>query len=142
MLVDAGRYRPGHHFDARLAHGCQQVAGQHAVEVPENGIVTNEQGDFTAECVQHTGKLHGDVAAADNGRTRRQFGKLEKADLKGILDLEPREVAILAPLLILVLWMGLWPQPFLDVMDASVTNLLQNYQTALSAAGNIAVVGR
>jgi hypothetical protein len=38
--------------------------------------------------------------------------------------------------------MGLWPQPFLDVMDVSVTNLLQNYQTALSATGNIAVVGR
>ena len=70
------------------------------------------------------------------------FGKLDKADLKNILDLEPREVAIFAPLLILVLWMGLWPQPFLDVMDASVANLLQNYQTALSAAGNIAVVGR
>ena len=70
------------------------------------------------------------------------FGKLEKADLKGILDLEPREVAIFAPLLILVLWMGLWPQPFLDVMDVSVTNLLQNYQTALSAAGDITVVGR
>jgi len=70
------------------------------------------------------------------------FGKLEKADLKNILDLEPREIAIFAPLIVLVLWMGLWPQPFLDVMDASVTNLLQNYQAALSAAGNIAVVGR
>jgi hypothetical protein len=38
--------------------------------------------------------------------------------------------------------MGLWPQPFLDVMDASVANLLQNYQTALSAAEPITVVGR
>ena len=70
------------------------------------------------------------------------FGKLEKPDLKGILDLEPREVAIFAPLLVLVLWMGLWPQPFLDVMDVSVANLLQNYQTALSAADPITVVGR
>jgi NADH-quinone oxidoreductase subunit M len=70
------------------------------------------------------------------------FGKLEKADLKNILDLEPREVAIFAPLLVLVLWMGLWPQPFLDVMDVSVSNLLQNYQTALSAADAITVVGR
>ena len=70
------------------------------------------------------------------------FGKLEKTDLKGILDLEPREVAIFAPLLILVLWMGLWPQPFLDVMEVSVSNLLQNYQTALSAADAITVVGR
>jgi NADH-quinone oxidoreductase subunit M len=70
------------------------------------------------------------------------FGKLEKTDLKGILDLEPREVAIFAPLLILVLWMGLWPQPFLEVMEVSVANLLQNYQTALSAADAITVVGR
>ena len=68
------------------------------------------------------------------------FGKLEKADLKSILDLEPREIAIFAPLLVLVLWMGLWPQPFLDVMDVSVANLLQNYQTALSAADPITVV--
>ena len=62
------------------------------------------------------------------------FGKLEKDHLKGILDLEPREVAIFAPLVILVFWMGIWPQPFLDVMDASIANLLQNYQTALAAA--------
>ncbi len=70
------------------------------------------------------------------------FGKLEKAHLKDILDLDMREVAVFAPLVVLVLWMGLWPQPFLDVMDASVTNLLQNYQTALSAAEPIVVVGR
>jgi NADH-quinone oxidoreductase subunit M len=70
------------------------------------------------------------------------FGKLEKADLKNILDLEPREVAIFAPLIVLVLWMGLWPQPFLDVMDVSVSNLLQNYQTALNAGNAINLVGR
>ncbi|MDH3738826.1 MAG: NADH-quinone oxidoreductase subunit M, partial [Alphaproteobacteria bacterium] len=69
------------------------------------------------------------------------FGKLEKADLKTILDLERREVLVFAPLLVLVLWMGLWPQPFLDVMEVSVANLLQNYQTALSAADPVTVVG-
>ena len=70
------------------------------------------------------------------------FGKLEKTHLKSILDLDRREVAIFAPLVILVLWMGLWPQPFFDVMDASVTNLLQNYQTALGDAGVLTVVAR
>jgi NADH-quinone oxidoreductase subunit M len=70
------------------------------------------------------------------------FGKLEKADLKNILDLEPREVAIFAPLIVLVLWMGLWPQPFLDVMDVSVSNLLQNYQTALNAGNALNLAGR
>jgi NADH-quinone oxidoreductase subunit M len=62
------------------------------------------------------------------------FGKLEKEHLRGILDLEPREVAIFAPLVALVFWMGIWPQPFLDVMDASVVNLLQNYQEALATS--------
>ena len=66
------------------------------------------------------------------------FGQLERADLKGIMDLEPREIVIFAPLIILVLWMGLWPQPFLQVMDASVLNLMQNYQDAL---GSLDVTG-
>jgi NADH-quinone oxidoreductase subunit M len=43
-------------------------------------------------------------------------------------------VAIFAPLVALVFWMGIWPQPFLDVMDASVVNLLQNYQEALATS--------
>ena len=69
------------------------------------------------------------------------FGKLEKDHLKGILDLDPREVAIFAPLVILVFWMGIWPQPFLDLMDASLANLLQNYQEALAAADVTKVAG-
>jgi NADH-quinone oxidoreductase subunit M len=60
------------------------------------------------------------------------FGKLVKEDLKEILDLDFRELCIFAPLIILIMWMGLWPQPFLDVMDASVNNLLENYQLALN----------
>ncbi|CAN0597330.1 unnamed protein product, partial [Laminaria digitata] len=43
------------------------------------------------------------------------FGKLEKEDLKSILDLNPREIAIFAPLIIVTLWMGICPAPFLDV---------------------------
>jgi NADH-quinone oxidoreductase subunit M len=69
------------------------------------------------------------------------FGKLEKDHLRGILDLDPREVAIFAPLVVLVFWIGVWPQPFLDVMDASIANLLQNYQAALAAADATNVAG-
>ena len=43
-------------------------------------------------------------------------------------DLHPREIAIFAPLVILVLWMGIWPEPFLDVFDASVKNLLTSFK--------------
>ena len=70
------------------------------------------------------------------------FGKLEKEYLKKIMDLEPREVAIFAPLVVLVLWMGIWPDPFLSVFDASVSNLLANYQSALAAAEPLNLAGR
>ena len=56
------------------------------------------------------------------------FGELVKPDLMRIKDLHPREVAIFAPLVILVLWMGIWPEPFLDVFDASVKNLLTSFK--------------
>jgi NADH-quinone oxidoreductase subunit M len=61
------------------------------------------------------------------------FGKLEKEDLKSILDLSPREIAIFVPLIIVTLWMGIWPAPFLEMMDASVANLIEQHKTAMSA---------
>jgi len=70
------------------------------------------------------------------------FGKLEKEHLKQIIDLEPREIAIFAPLVVLVIWMGVWPDPFLSVFDATVSNLLQNYQSALSAVEPLNLAGR
>ena len=56
------------------------------------------------------------------------FGELVKPDLMRMKDLHPREVAVFAPLVILVLWMGIWPEPFLDVFDASVKNLLTSFK--------------
>jgi NADH-quinone oxidoreductase subunit M len=64
------------------------------------------------------------------------FGKLTKDDLKSILDLNPREIAIFVPLIILTIWMGVYPSTFLDPMHASVDNLLNNYTAALDAAAN------
>ena len=62
------------------------------------------------------------------------FGKLEKDDLKAMLDMTPREIFIFAPLVILVLWMGIYPMPFLDIMSASVDALLVPFVEA-DAAG-------
>ena len=62
------------------------------------------------------------------------FGPLTKASLKGLLDLSPREVAVLAPLVILTIFYGVYPAPVLDVTAASVKNLVQNYETAIKPA--------
>ena len=60
------------------------------------------------------------------------FGKLTKESLTKIKDLTWREQAVFAPLVVLVLWMGIYPVSFLDVMSASVDNLITNYQQALA----------
>jgi NADH-quinone oxidoreductase subunit M len=62
------------------------------------------------------------------------FGKMTKEDLRTILDINWREKAIFAPLVAVVLWMGIYPMSFIDVMAASVANVIDNYEAALAAA--------
>jgi NADH-quinone oxidoreductase subunit M len=62
------------------------------------------------------------------------FGVLDKANLRSILDLSPREVAILAPLVLLTIFYGFYPAPVLDVTATSVKNLVQNYESAQHSA--------
>ncbi len=61
------------------------------------------------------------------------FGVLDKDSLKGLLDLSTREKAILYPLLVLVIFFGVYPAPVLNVTAASVDNLVNNYTAAQSA---------
>ncbi len=68
------------------------------------------------------------------------FGKLVKEDLQRIMDLSRREVAVFAPLVILVLWMGIYPVTFLDIMHVSVNNLIQPFEAARAAAEGAAVI--
>ncbi|HJM59860.1 MAG TPA: NADH-quinone oxidoreductase subunit M, partial [Alphaproteobacteria bacterium] len=58
------------------------------------------------------------------------FGDLTKENLKAILDLDRREIVIFAPLILAVLWMGIYPNSFLDVMHVSVENLMVQAQLA------------
>jgi NADH-quinone oxidoreductase subunit M len=62
------------------------------------------------------------------------FGKLEKPSLAGILDLDGREIAAFAPLAALTILFGVYPAPVLDVSQAAVSALVENYHQALSAA--------
>ena len=65
------------------------------------------------------------------------YGVLERDTLKTIKDLEMREVAILAPLVILTILFGVYPMPILDVTAVSVENLVSTYQAALIEAGAV-----
>ena len=59
------------------------------------------------------------------------FGDLVKDALKSILDMNRREIAVFAPLVLVTVWMGVYPMPFLRVMDRSVEKVIADYQGAL-----------
>ena len=61
------------------------------------------------------------------------FGRLEKPSLAGIKDLGWREIVILAPLVVLTIVFGVYPQPVLDISAASVTQLIDNFHHAVSS---------
>jgi len=62
------------------------------------------------------------------------FGTITRAELRGMLDLSPREKAVFAPLLVLVFWMGFYPNSFLRPIQASVDHLVQQVTAATDAA--------
>jgi NADH-quinone oxidoreductase subunit M len=67
------------------------------------------------------------------------FGELTKDSLKGILDMNRREIAVFLPLVLLSLWMGVYPASFLDPMAASVDKLVGDYQAAIKLARTAAL---
>ena len=62
------------------------------------------------------------------------FGKMERADLKSILDMNPREVAVFAPLIALVFIMGVFPNLFLKPIEPSVAELIKNFNAQRTAS--------
>ena len=54
------------------------------------------------------------------------FGDIANDNVRSLTDINAREMTILAVLALLVLFMGLYPKPFTDVMHVSVDALLQH----------------
>ncbi len=57
---------------------------------------------------------------------RVYLGPVTNQHVKELTDINAREFAFLSLLAIAVLYMGLYPKPFTDVMDSSVTELLRH----------------
>jgi NADH-quinone oxidoreductase subunit M len=60
------------------------------------------------------------------------FGALEKPSLANIMDIDRREILVLAPLVVLTILFGVYPKPILDMSAVSVAQLLENYNQALT----------
>jgi NADH-quinone oxidoreductase subunit M len=64
------------------------------------------------------------------------FGKLEKPSLATITDMTPREIAIMAPLVILTLVLGIYPKPVFDMTSGAVNAMIAPYQKVIVAREN------
>jgi NADH-quinone oxidoreductase subunit M len=57
---------------------------------------------------------------------RVYFGEVANEQVRALQDISGREFLMLALLAAAVLWMGLYPKPFTDVMNVSVAELLRH----------------
>ena len=53
------------------------------------------------------------------------FGDVVKESVAGLQDINGREAFVLATLAFMVLLLGVWPAPLIDVMEVTVTNLVE-----------------
>jgi NADH-quinone oxidoreductase subunit M len=65
---------------------------------------------------------------------RVMFGPLANPENENVRDLSMREIAVFAPLLVLILVMGVYPEPFHRRMEPAVTRALAHLEPALAAA--------
>lgn len=56
---------------------------------------------------------------------RVYFGAAEKSTVQNLQDINARETLVLGVLAVAVIWMGVYPKPVTDVMEASVERLVQ-----------------
>ena len=68
------------------------------------------------------------------------FGKLEKANLQELLDLDRRELVLLVPLALLVIIYGIYPSAVFDVTSSAVDALLGEIKQAYTATTQLAVL--
>ncbi|MBI2461435.1 MAG: Fe-S-binding domain-containing protein, partial [Candidatus Rokubacteria bacterium] len=63
------------------------------------------------------------------------FGEVRHDEVRHLPDLNARELATLVPILLLIVWIGVYPKPFLGAMEASVARLIAEVQARVAAEG-------
>jgi NADH-quinone oxidoreductase subunit M len=70
------------------------------------------------------------------------FGPLNRPENQQLQDIGAREIVILAPILILIVFMGIYPRPFLSRMRFSAEPIVQRVESKKAAAPLILESGR
>jgi NADH-quinone oxidoreductase subunit M len=58
------------------------------------------------------------------------LGPITKEENKSLKDLNLREIITMVPLLVLIFWLGIYPQPFFNLINPAVEQLVQLVQSA------------
>ncbi len=66
---------------------------------------------------------------------RVAFGEITNEENKHLPDIDLRETLLLVSLAIFVFWIGVYPEPFLKLLHATVANLIQHVSSAVMVAG-------
>jgi NADH-quinone oxidoreductase subunit M len=62
------------------------------------------------------------------------FGSITREDVRLMPDLSWREIAVFAPIVFVVLWMGIYPSSFLKPMQPALANLVERVEAAQRSA--------
>jgi len=60
------------------------------------------------------------------------FGKLDKDRNKNLSDLSKREWSAILPIILVIVWLGIYPKPVLDRIEPSVRQLVDNYEMTVN----------
>lgn len=72
---------------------------------------------------------------------RAMLGPLAQTAGQAIMDLNARELVIAVSLSVMIFWIGLYPSPFLRMMNGSVQALVERLERGVMAAGEPSAVG-
>ena len=70
---------------------------------------------------------------------RVMFGPLDKEENRNLKDLNAREIAYFVPIVLMVIFMGVYPKFFLSRMDSSLEQFLTYMDNNVSATGSVVV---
>jgi NADH-quinone oxidoreductase subunit M len=59
---------------------------------------------------------------------RVMYGEITHEENRHLSDLSPREIALLVPVVLMIVWIGVYPYTFLRPMDAATARLLEQMQ--------------
>jgi len=67
------------------------------------------------------------------------FGPVSEEN-SGLKDLMSREWLAIVPMIVMMVWLGIYPKPFLDKIEPSVDKLVKDFNTAISETENTPIV--